>query len=230
VKIREERDADAGVLARPAWQLEGHVLHDQAPRPDEHRPGAEAQNQQPENPQRERDEPSPQKDSRRTGKKFANGGATRHAGRMPAIPGLRVVASPIHGYGVVATRDFAVGEVIADVECILWREEEDRDDRYSLWLGEGYFLDMVDQTRWINHSCDPNGEVEADFAADGQHWARIVAIRPIVAGDEITFDYAFTAELAEPCVCGSAKCRGFIVDEEELHLLRSSAAPVLRSS
>jgi uncharacterized protein len=141
---------------------------------------------------------------------------------MPPIPGLRVVSSGIHGYGVVATRDFAEGEVLADVEGIPWNAEiEDRDDRYSLWLDGEWYLDMVDQTRWINHSCEPNSEIEGNVAQDGRpHWARVVALRPIRAGEEITYDYAFTADLAEPCSCGAATCRGWIVAEDELPQLK----------
>jgi uncharacterized protein len=80
---------------------------------------------------------------------------------------------------------------------------------------------MVDQTRWINHSCDPNAEVEAGLEDGG--WARIVAIRPIAAGDELTYDYGFTADVAEPCACGARHCRGFIVDAEELPRLLKRA-------
>jgi hypothetical protein len=141
---------------------------------------------------------------------------------MPAITGLRVHRSSIDGYGVVATRDFSPGELIADVDGIMWLEEEDFDDRYSLWIDDGIYLDMVDQTRWINHSCAPNAEIEADVDEHGQAWARIVAIQPIRAGDEITYDYGFTADLAEPCRCGAASCRKWIVDEEELPLLRQA--------
>lgn len=140
---------------------------------------------------------------------------------MGQLPGLRVFASSIHGYGVRATRDFARGETIAEVEGVLWTDDDERDDRYSLWLGDDWFYDMVDQTRWINHSCDPNGEIEAGTEADG--WARIVAIKAIRAGDEITYDYGFSAELAEPCACGAHNCRGFIVDIDELHLLRQQS-------
>jgi SET domain-containing protein len=146
---------------------------------------------------------------------------------MPPIPGLRVIASRIHGYGVVACRDFAPGEIIACVDGILWREEEDRDDTYSLWLDEGWYLDMLDQTRWINHSCDPNAEIEAEVH-DGAAWARVIALRAIRAGEEITYDYAFIAELAEPCACGAATCRGLIIDLDELPRLASiEAAEVL---
>ena len=71
---------------------------------------------------------------------------------MARLKGLRVVRSPVHGYGVVTTRAFKAGSVLADVEGILWRARERRDDRYSLVLDDGVFFDMVDQTRWVNHS------------------------------------------------------------------------------
>lgn len=141
---------------------------------------------------------------------------------MGSIAGLSVVRSGIHGYGVIATRAFAPGDVIAVVDGVTWcADDEERDDRYSLWLEDDWFYDMVDQTRWINHSCEPNGEIEAGLENGG--WARIVAIRPIAPGDEVTYDYGFTAEVAEPCACGARLCRGFIVDEEELPRLLKRA-------
>jgi hypothetical protein len=145
---------------------------------------------------------------------------------MPPVSGLRVVSSGIHGYGVVATRDFTVGEVVARVDGVLWNCEapgEDRDDRYSLWLRDDWYFDMVDQTRYINHSCEPNCEVDGDTGPDGP-WATITAVRPIRAGEEITYDYGFTAELAEPCACGAASCRGWIVDVEQLPQLSQRRA------
>jgi hypothetical protein len=143
---------------------------------------------------------------------------------MAAISGLRVVRSSIDGYGVVATRDFAEGEVIADVDGVLWHENDPVDDRYSLIIGDGYFFDMVDQTRWINHSCDPNVEVEVGMDEGRGAWAQIVAIRPVRAGEEIAYDYAFDAAVAEPCRCGTAVCRGFIVDPDALHLVAKPTA------
>jgi SET domain-containing protein len=136
---------------------------------------------------------------------------------MPAIPGLRVVRSRIHGYGVVAERDFGPGERVAEVDGVLWHADEDRDDTYSLWLGDDWFYDMLDQTRWINHSCDPNCEIEA--GVEGGGWARVVALRPIRTGEELCYDYGFTADIAEPCSCGARGCRGYIVDVEELPLV-----------
>ena len=134
---------------------------------------------------------------------------------MPHIPGLKVVRSPIDGYGVVAIRPFVEGELIAEVDGVGWRIEEDVDDRYSLKITDEILFDMVDQTRWINHSCDPNAGVEVGLHPNGQPWARIVALREIRQGEEIAYDYAFPAELAEPCRCGSPKCRGLIIDMDE---------------
>lgn len=140
----------------------------------------------------------------------------RHTGAVPLLSDLKVVRSSIDGYGVVATRAFAPGELVADVDGFAWRDEDGLDDRYSLWVDDGLYFDMVDQTRWINHSCDPNSAVETGVRADGVVWARIVALRPIAAGEEISYDYAFPAHLAEPCRCGSHRCRGLIIDEDEI--------------
>jgi len=67
-----------------------------------------------------------------------------------------------------------------------------------------------------NHSCEPNAEIEAELDGNGGAWARVVASRPIRAGEEITYDYGFPQELAEPCSCRAAKCKGWIVDSDEL--------------
>ncbi len=117
---------------------------------------------------------------------------------------------------MVATRAFAAGELIAEVDGVAWRDGEGVDDRYSLWIDDGLYFDMVDQTRWINHSCAPNAGLETGVSDTGAVWARIVARRPIPSGEEISYDYAFPAHLAEPCRCGSSRCRGMIIDEEEL--------------
>jgi SET domain-containing protein len=83
-----------------------------------------------------------------------------------------------------------------------------------LWLDDDHYFDMVDQTRWINHSCDPNSMVEATLDEKGNAWARIVAIRPIRPGEEISYHYAFAPKVAEPCTCGTAACGGWIVDPD----------------
>lgn len=46
--------------------------------------------------------------------------------------------------------------------------------------------------------------------------AAAFALRPIAIGEEITYDYAFPPDLAEPCQCGSSNCRGLIMEEDAL--------------
>ncbi|MDP1830123.1 MAG: SET domain-containing protein-lysine N-methyltransferase [Archangium sp.] len=138
---------------------------------------------------------------------------------MAAIPGLRVFLSSVHGYGVRATHAFKEGDLMADIEGVVRREGEQWDDRYTLRITDSLWLDMVDQTRWINHSCTANAEVDLGVDEHGAPWAKLYAWRDIAAGEEVTWDYEFPASLAEPCSCGSAKCRGWIVREEELSLV-----------
>jgi SET domain-containing protein len=133
---------------------------------------------------------------------------------MARIPGLKVVQSKVAGYGVVATRSFKKGSVIADVEGVLWRSGEKHDDTHSLILEDGVFFDMVDQTRWVNHSCEPNVVVEAGVTRRGNGWAQIQALRTIRPGQELFFDYALPPELKERCRCGAKSCRGWIVERK----------------
>jgi hypothetical protein len=147
---------------------------------------------------------------------------------MPKVPGIRVVRSPIDGYGVVATRAFQEGDAIAEVDGVPWRDGDGVDDRYSLWIEDGFYFDMVDQTRFINHSCDPNATLDTGITDTGEVWATVIALRPIAAGQEICYDYAFPAHLAEPCRCGSPNCRGLIIDEDALPLAGTAAGAAAR--
>ncbi len=131
---------------------------------------------------------------------------------MARIPGLEVVRSPVEGYGVIATRHWRAGSVITNVDGVLWRAGEGRDDKYSLILEEGVFFDMVDQTRWVNHSCEPNVVVEAGVTKRGNGWAQLQALREIEPGAELFYDYALPVELKERCHCGARTCRGWIMD------------------
>ncbi|HTR54335.1 MAG TPA: SET domain-containing protein-lysine N-methyltransferase [Kofleriaceae bacterium] len=154
---------------------------------------------------------------------------------MPLLDGLRVVSSAIHGYGVVATRAFAAGDTLCTGDGVLYEPDDDFDDTYALILdgpaGHDVLWDLVDQTRWLNHSCEPNSEVRSRWDAEaGVVRAWWVALRDIAPGEEITYDYAFVPDVAEPCACGAASCRGLIVDPdpEQLARLAEPLRPLLR--
>ena len=145
---------------------------------------------------------------------------------MPLLDGLKAVRSAIHGYGVVALRRFRKGEVVVLGDGILYHEDEDFDDGYCLVYAEEvgeeieHYLDLTCQTRWINHSCDPNTEVDTGrHPVSGDPHAWWIALRDIEVGEELSYDYAFSAHLAERCNCGTEACRGLIVDIDELELV-----------
>jgi hypothetical protein len=141
---------------------------------------------------------------------------------MPLLDGIRVIRSPIHGYGGLTTRPFAKGDVVVYGDGVVYPDDVEFDDTYALILnaedcetGRTMFYDLVCQTRWFNHSCDPNTEVHLDWdEAEQAMTAWWVALRDIPAGEEITYDYAFVADVAEACYCGSPSCRGVIVDPD----------------
>lgn len=149
---------------------------------------------------------------------------------MPPLEGLRVIHSKIHGYGVITTRPFKAGDIIVYGDGVLYPADAEFDDTYALILpgedsgkGDPVFWDLACQTRWFNHSCDPNSEVFSKFdTAEDTMRAWWVALRDIPVGEEITYDYAFTAEVAERCHCGAPTCRGLIVDEDPANLAKLS--------
>ena len=67
------------------------------------------------------------------------------------------------------------------------------------------------KARYINHSCDPNCEVEGEGL---KLW--ISSLRKIKKGEELSYDYGFgyDADYKQfPCKCQSMNCVGYIVRE-----------------
>ncbi|MBX3158302.1 MAG: SET domain-containing protein-lysine N-methyltransferase [Deltaproteobacteria bacterium] len=149
-----------------------------------------------------------------------------------------MVRSKIHGYGCVTTRRFHKDELICYGDGVLYQADASFDDTYALILpgedaghGDPVFWDLVCQTRWFNHSCAPNTEVMSRWDREANTMrAWWVATRDIEIGEEITYDYAFTASVAEKCACGAATCRGLIVDDDPANLaqLPEHLRPLLR--
>jgi SET domain-containing protein len=74
--------------------------------------------------------------------------------------------------------------------------------------------------RFINHSCAPNCDTERE---QGHIW--IIARRPIMKGEEITFNYGFDLEdyRQYPCSCGTSACVGYMVAEDYFTHVRGGA-------
>lgn len=103
--------------------------------------------------------------------------------RYDTNPLARVGKSTIHGRGLFARKDIAVDTFIGRYEG----PATDQDGMHVLWIWndeasrwEG--IDGKNEMRFLNHSSDPN----ADW------WGTdLYAIKPIAAGEEITFDYGW---------------------------------------
>ncbi|UUO09054.1 SET domain-containing protein-lysine N-methyltransferase [Blastopirellula sp. J2-11] len=149
------------------------------------------------------------------------------------------IAETPYGKGLFASRDFTKYHLIAEVlgEVI---DDDDYSSSYCIDLGGTFSLEPGEPFRYLNHSCEPNcclvyDEDEAEPPA--RIW--VETIRYIEAGDQLTIDYAWPANAAIPCGCGTRSCRGWIVDRAEVNLLKptqhvsskdftkSTAAPVL---
>ena len=137
--------------------------------------------------------------------------------------------SPIDGQGGFAKVDIPRGQRIIEYvgEKIDKQESQRRceaNNQYIFTLNDEYDLDgnvPWNPARFINHSCAPNCDAEAE--AD-QIW--VIASRNIKAGEEITFNYGFDLEdyKAFPCRCGAEHCVGFIVADEFFEHVRRQRA------
>ena len=144
---------------------------------------------------------------------------------------IQVRRSGVHGKGVFALQDIAEGETLIEYvgEVISWDEAQDRhphdpkDPNHTFYfhVNEDRVIDALfggNSSRWINHSCNPNCEADED---KGRIF--IKAIRNILAGEELNYDYGliidepYTKKLkAEyPCWCGAKNCRGTLLSPKD---------------
>ena len=71
----------------------------------------------------------------------------------------------------------------------------------------------------LNHSCDPNCEID-----EIKNRAWIFALRDIAAGEELLWDYnLYDDDDPAPCHCGSPKCRGTMYSQEWMAKMRRKA-------
>ncbi|KZT43441.1 SET domain-containing protein, partial [Sistotremastrum suecicum HHB10207 ss-3] len=137
---------------------------------------------------------------------------------------LKFDRSPIHDWGLYAMERIGKGEMVIEYvgEVIRAQVADKREKTYERQgIGSSYLFRIdddlvVDATkkgnlgRLINHSCDPNCTAKI-ITINGEKKIVIYAKQEILLGDEITYDYHFPLEAEKiPCLCGSAKCRGFL--------------------
>jgi uncharacterized protein len=140
---------------------------------------------------------------------------------------LVVRPSRIHSVGVYTSTPIRKGVRIVEYEGErITPEEADRrydgaSRTYLYGLEDGKtVIDGHGMGAYLNHSCDPNCEVDE---IKGRVW--IFALRNISAGEELVWDYnLYDDEDPAPCYCGSPKCRGTMYSREWLATLRRREA------
>ena len=108
-----------------------------------------------------------------------------------------------------------VGKIISNKEVEKNPKFDNSKDIYLFDLNNKVSLDgdyNWNTARLINHSCNPNCEVEGKGL---KLW--ISAIKDIKKGEELSYDYGFSYSKEDlknfVCRCGSEKCCGYIVRE-----------------
>jgi hypothetical protein len=130
------------------------------------------------------------------------------------------VAPSTHGDGVYASIPFKSGQWIGRVFGDVMPGDEGSE--YAIDLGEDRLLEPGPPFRFLNHSCEPNCEL-LNLTTPGRwrdYEVYVRAIRSIAVGDELTIDYAWHPDAAIRCGCQSARCRGWIVSEDQLEEVR----------
>lgn len=126
------------------------------------------------------------------------------------MAGLTITSSH-NGQGVFGTQARNRGEEVCKVlgPMIDFRAAVAKGEREcdALQIDADQYVDLADPLRSVNHSCDPNCGLR-----DGN---RLITLRDLNAGEEITYDYSTTMDEGHwtlACHCGAGNCRGVVQD------------------
>lgn len=131
------------------------------------------------------------------------------------------VGQAAYGKGVYARQRLKKGMIIGQVtgEVI---DTEGYDSNYCIDLGGPRRLEPEAPFRFINHNCTPNCRfIWYEAAASGKEadsiWVEVLSV--VEPGEELSVDYCWPADAAIRCGCRSPRCRGWICDPRELHVV-----------
>jgi len=138
---------------------------------------------------------------------------------MSKYPKLTVRDTRKYGKGVFAAEPIKKGSVIHvlsgkrlsvyDLVKNINAGKEFIDDPFQ--IGKKTYLDLDELSRTFNHSCNPSAGIRKT--------SELFALRDIVAGEEVTYDYSLTVAptvWSMKCKCGSTSCRKVIGDIRSL--------------
>lgn len=124
---------------------------------------------------------------------------------------VSVKESAVEGFGAFAERHFNESETVLTIDDTHVVEDvskvEPKDKDHLDYLDQSKIVLMQSPEVYINHSCDPNTYVKT---IEGKR--RVLAMRDIPTGEEITYDYAINGDYkwGAECHCGSKNCRKII--------------------
>jgi SET domain-containing protein len=132
---------------------------------------------------------------------------------------MEIHHSSIEGTGVFAAHSIGRGDAVLKIDDSRVVDDQhplssDEDPRHCDYLAAGKVVLMPSPERYINHSCDPNTYVKT---VDGIRV--VIALRPIAAGQEITYDYCINGDgdTLWVCHCGASRCR-HVIHSDFFHL------------
>ncbi|KAM4061231.1 SET domain-containing protein [Hirsutella rhossiliensis] len=159
-----------------------------------------------------------------TNRAFADLTARRAKGGKYRV-GVEVIKTSDRGYGVRSNRCFKpnqiimeyAGEIITEEECERRMNEVYKDNEcyYLMSFDQNMIIDATTGSiaRFVNHSCNPNCRMIKWIVSGQPRMALFAGDRPIMTGDELTYDYnfdPFSAKNVQSCLCGEANCRGVL--------------------
>lgn len=139
--------------------------------------------------------------------------------------GVEVIKTSDRGYGIRANRCFEpnqiimeyTGEIITEEECDRRMNEKYQDNQcyYLMSFDQNMIIDATTGSiaRFVNHSCSPNCRMIKWIVSGQPRMALFAGDRPIMTGEELTYDYnfdPFSAKNVQKCLCGSPNCRGVL--------------------
>ena len=115
------------------------------------------------------------------------------------------------------------GDIRADKQIKKAKKNKSKGMVYVFELNKRYDIDgsvARNYARFINHSCDPNCEVEI---TSNQIW--ISSIKRIKKGTELLYNYGYPYDSDfedHICKCGSKKCVGYILSDDDWPKLKKA--------
>jgi hypothetical protein len=174
--------------------------------------------------------------------------AGKEAAKLAATAALaiKVRRSKVHGQGVFALKRIRkgtriieyVGDRISHARANRRYDDHDENDNHTFLFAvdRNVVIDATvdgNDSRFINHSCDPNCESNIE-----KRRVFIDAIRTIEVGDELNYDYQIGRERDDPpdvdviyaCRCGAKDCRGTMLWPPKRPALRKKKSAATKRS